>query len=621
MFKELEIKNLNNHKHNNIDLSKRVNIISGENGQGKSTIANAIELCLTGYTRGSGDRSSNLSESDLIRQGQDKAEAELVTDLFTSYWKRTPSSSKFDVNDYGFNKTETQDFIKDKLGVSQEVLQAVFKADKFMEMDTDEKKQLLYDLLGLEVTQEKIKEKLKAKGIKDENYIEPIAEKLKEGIEEAEDFAVNQRRKYKRQAKDLEPKLAQDIPEETGYDVETIKEKLQERKDEKENLLQKKGRLSNPQEDLTQKKDVLSQELNELEEIELESDKTKDFKIKKINAQKEKKQDKINTLKDERNEIDNKIATLKGEVSTKKEIINKVDNLGGTCVVSENIDCPMKDEEKESVKEDLKEEIIELNKEIRSLSSKKGSKTKEINSLEDYIKELDEEIEEIKEKHQKVERKNKIEKELEEIQNKIEQQEQNEQELHEVEKRLNELNQSIEKGQEILEQMEKRQELLEAKDDYIKLQEKIENWDFIAKALGSNEGSIIDEILNEGLEPVRKRMNVMSIFDEDVELTRDIDIVVGGRKVEMLSPSELWRVNLIFKEAVTHFADLPFLIVDGVEILDQKNKGFLFQSLTNLDYEDIMIINTVNSGIKPDPKGPDFVQQWWVEEGQVSKIE
>lgn len=625
MFKSLMTKDLNNHRYNDIDLSKRVNIFSGKNNQGKSTIANAIELCLTGYTRGSGDRSSDITEADLIRQGQKKAEAELETDLFTSYWKRTPSSSALVVNDMKeLSKTETQEFMSGKLGVSQDVLQTIFKSGKFLSMDSDERKQMLFDLLGLKVTQEKIKKKLMDRGIENGYYIEPIAKKLKEeGIEEAEDYAVQQRRKAKREKDDLEPLLGQEVPEETGYELEMIEEKLQERKDEKDKLLEEKGRLSNPQEDLTKKKANLQAEQEELQDVEPDdSDKSKDFKIKKLNTKIDKLNDQIKTLEEEKKKLDQKMAILKDKMDYQDSIIKKLDNLGGSCVVSDDVACPMQESDVEVVKGEINADKEKLAEEHRSLSSTKGSKTKEINSLEKDKQALQDEIEEIEEHHRQLKRKNEIKQELQEIEASIKKQKKDNERLQEVKEKLEELNQKIKVGQDILEKTQKREKLLKAKDDYVKVQEKIQNWDFVAKALSSKEGSIIDEILNEGLEPVRERIKAMShLYGAEVELTQDIDIVVDGKKRGLLSDSELWRANIVFQDALAHFAELPFLIVDGVEILDQGNKSSLFKTLTNLEYEDIIILNTVNSGIKPDPAGPDFVQQWWVEEGKVSKVE
>lgn len=105
-------------------------------------------------------------------------------------------------------------------------------------------------------------------------------------------------------------------------------------------------------------------------------------------------------------------------------------------------------------------------------------------------------------------------------------------------------------------------------------------WLAIADALGAN--GIPGEMLAEALGPLNSRLE-QSADDTGwpkVRVGTDMSITYGGRLHQLLSKSEKWRANAMLTEAVSYLSGLKFFTLDEFDILDMPGRA---QALAWLD--------------------------------------
>jgi len=153
----LTIENFRGVEKADLDLSRPVTMIVGENGVGKSTVADALEFVLTGKCRNT--TRSGAGASDLIRQGSKSASIAATV--------RTPTKTlqvarkidhkgvSLEIEGYQGNKTELETLLFRDLGVSPDVLGASLRVSQFIE-DPKSRLQILADVAGVEFDQTSI---------------------------------------------------------------------------------------------------------------------------------------------------------------------------------------------------------------------------------------------------------------------------------------------------------------------------------------------------------------------------------------------------------------------------------------------------------------------------------
>lgn len=122
----------------------------------------------------------------------------------------------------------------------------------------------------------------------------------------------------------------------------------------------------------------------------------------------------------------------------------------------------------------------------------------------------------------------------------------------------------------------------------------IMSWLAIADALSAN--GIPGEMLAEALGPLNARL-MQSAEDTGwpkVQVGTDMTITYGGRLHQLLSKSEKWRADAMLTEAVSHLSGLKFFMLDEFDILDLPGRGQALAWLDTLAINDE--INTVLVG-------------------------
>lgn len=196
--KEIAVENFRCHKRLKIPLSK-VTILVGPNGSGKSSIVEAPATMLLGqntWTSRTGIKLKNL-----IRKGESKAKVTLVGKKEISRIL-TKSGSKVVLGD---KKSLTQHELLTNLKVSEAQLRAALIPQSFLSLSLKEQKDVLFDLLGEDMTLEDVEERIPASKTWDKissRWKEDHPDETAVDLDELYKFVYDARRKYRKKHED-----------------------------------------------------------------------------------------------------------------------------------------------------------------------------------------------------------------------------------------------------------------------------------------------------------------------------------------------------------------------------------------------------------------------------------
>ncbi len=126
----------------NIRFTKPVNLIFGENASGKTTIAQAIALALTG--RVNGQNGGGSDRRPLVRHDAD----EFAISVSLSQNGVPGRLEHYDLTQYTSAKESTDpETLFQGLKTNRETLEALLETTSFLGLHPDEKKRILFDLL------------------------------------------------------------------------------------------------------------------------------------------------------------------------------------------------------------------------------------------------------------------------------------------------------------------------------------------------------------------------------------------------------------------------------------------------------------------------------------------
>lgn len=150
----------------------------------------------------------------------------------------------------------------------------------------------------------------------------------------------------------------------------------------------------------------------------------------------------------------------------------------------------------------------------------------------------------------------------------------------------------------------------------------VASWDAIAAALAPD--GIQAEILGESMKPLNDRL-AQSAVDTGwpmVFVRHDMAINAAGRPYELLSLSEQWRCDAMLAEAVSHLSGLRLLMLDGMDILEPVARPSLLAWLDVLAINGEVETALVFATLKAMPQGlPDSIQAWEVATGRCGEPE
>ena len=148
----------------------------------------------------------------------------------------------------------------------------------------------------------------------------------------------------------------------------------------------------------------------------------------------------------------------------------------------------------------------------------------------------------------------------------------------------------------------------------------VAGWDLIAEQLAP--GGIPGEILAEALGPLNARLSSSAREAEwlKAQVHADMLITGGGRRYELLSESEQWRVDAMLAEAVSHLSGLRLLVLDRFDVLDLKGRGDLLAWLDGLAEDGSIETALLFGTLKAAPAAGVGLAVHWVDRGVVGGL-
>lgn len=586
----LELIDFGCHKNASIDLSAPMTLIQGSNNTGKTFIVNAVEWILAGWTRGMTKQSDRQNELSLIRDDSKKAEVTLEINSQVIKKRRTQS----DVSVYIDDQPKRQEDIYHLLNADANQIKAILDSGYFLSLKNDDRKKLLFDLLGKQSNKRQLAKLLSDRKIH-EKYVDiivPII--LEQGYEKAKSHAVSERRVAKR---DLEP-LKTDPPEDvkiayageqvllSKINVDTVQSKLDDLQRQRDNILKQIGASGADVATLITTKE---QELKELEAQKTQ----KESLVKEIREKYEKikyNPTDFNKAKENAETVKKKLSGLDTLIQDYKNKIVQIAKGKGVCPV-----CKSNINEKD-LKQKFEQNILELQE--RKTKYDLGAATQELLIQEDKAKSSMELREEGKQAKIEIAR---IEEKIESINNKLK--ELNSQDISksaDLEDQKEKLDKSIERGEEIRNEVAAYftglSKFNEDQETSEKLKEQIEQWNLIDKAMSAD--GIPKELLQNATKPLRKRLEKTTgaeLFGF-VTFDDDMNFFVNGKPEKRLDPlgSEALRLGYFIQEALSNIGGLRILILDRVDCLDLENRKLLMEFLKSVkkDYDHIILLLT-----------------------------
>ena len=152
--------------------------------------------------------------------------------------------------------------------------------------------------------------------------------------------------------------------------------------------------------------------------------------------------------------------------------------------------------------------------------------------------------------------------------------------------------------------------------DAAKHHEDVQQWETIAAALAPD--GIPGQMLGEALGPVNGRLADTAFATDwpSVSITADMEITSDGRQYALLSESERWRVDAMIAETIAHLSGEKLLVLDRVDVLDLPGREDLLFWLDDLASRGEIDTCLLFATLKALPaKLPESIQAVWIENG------
>ena len=166
--------------------------------------------------------------------------------------------------------------------------------------------------------------------------------------------------------------------------------------------------------------------------------------------------------------------------------------------------------------------------------------------------------------------------------------------------------------------------LLVWEENKVKLAAEWDRWDRAAKEIAQAEV----EHVNKAGDAFGKMVAEFSghmLQGRQVKVSWDEGIFLGPDHIDDLSDSTKWRIEVAVMAAVARTLRAPLLLLDGADILDDKNRGlvsnFLIQQIMP-HFEHIIITSTPKTTVEEE-KAPinEGISKWILEGGELTKLE
>ncbi len=591
----LELTNITSYEHTIMTFPEPVTVIVGHNGDGKTTVADAIRQGLTGECarteKGGGKqermvRTGNQQGSIGLSVSSNGAEPLAVT-------RYVPGELL--IEGQRGNKTQLQANLCNNLGIELPVLSAALSTSALLEMKSAELKGMFFGLMGLSFEKDALLERIYAELSRNARSVEEACEYIaatpadlwtgdSKTFDNLYKHFYDLRRDTNRDIKNLgelppQMQLVSDLP-----DKAEVVEQLQALHKQRDGLLEMKSKAM----------------MQEGERKKLERD------IEEWTAQLEDAGDpeKARAELDRdlltMQELENELSACRKEAEAYEDAATKLAESTACPLAPELITCGMAKTKREKLVSELRTKLEMAEKSAHDANRALEPLRKVVPGLREAAG-----------KPSKAALKEQIAQaraDLKQLGDPLP-------DTAEYEAEITDLAGRIRKGETILADVNRSEGATEARaaqvETRVKLEAEAEVLDALVKALKELPG----KILSETIGPVQNQANTNlqaltgGRYQLRIEVDPDFQIIVDHDGVSsplgLLSSSEQQRVGIILQDAIVRLSGLRFLIVDEADKLDPENRALLMDYLLDIadEYQQIIVLSTIGTdGVhKPDP--------------------
>ncbi len=661
----IQLTNFRNHQATTIDLD-HINVFSGKNAAGKSTIKAAIEYALTGrcaeWTDGAG-----RGAEDLLKHGA--AAGGVTLDIEGLGSVSRPVKGELQVADWkGASRLQQAQLYQD-LGAGADVIAAALNTSRFLKMKPDEQKNMLFSLMGLKFNLTSItaavddwltragRTDLKSKG-----FFAFLEERVdcENGGPEVLDAVYKrlyaERTAAKKTLKELEtlsatpagagqPNLPPEILAAFEDTMELARLKVQINgqlkglKDRKEELIGLRGQVLGGQAAKDQLKRQYQQTLDaydaayaELSEIDFNMIELQKIEAELAKLAKEAEGARAN-LDLQRNLVGGHTANLETWLEAKRKLEDH-ERTGHRCPVAPELECTAdvqaminilteKADAAAKLLEDARQEAAILERDAQEAAAR----YEEARARADEYRRYGERIEQLgRDLEAHDERKKAAMAEIEKLDALAGTS------LEELESEINRLGERIAKGEELVRNIaaEERVRIERGRTAGAleKSRQEVAWLEALVEAFGPKgfKTTMLSEVIEKVQARANERLAMLSGrygISFDVEKGFDIRVTVDGAETPLknLSRSERLRVGIVLQDVLNGLTGLRLLVIDDCEVLDPGNKAALINLLLQVrdDYDTIIILSALGE-TQPRNPGIPGVSVFLVEDGAVRTI-
>lgn len=147
-------------------------------------------------------------------------------------------------------------------------------------------------------------------------------------------------------------------------------------------------------------------------------------------------------------------------------------------------------------------------------------------------------------------------------------------------------------------------------------------WDALAEALGPS--GIPADLLTEALDPINERLAAAANLSEwfRVGIEKDMTIAAGdGRPYALLSESEKWRADAMIAYAIGSLTGLRLLVLDRADVLIGPERDRLLYWLDDLAATDAIDTALIFMSLKSPPGAlPESITSFWIADHEVGTV-
>jgi len=600
----------------NIRFTKPVNLIFGENASGKTTIAQAIALALTG--RVNGQNGGGSDRRPLVRHDAE----EFAVSVSLSPNGLPGRLEHYDLIQYASAKESTDpETLSQGLKTNRETLGALLETTGFLSLHPDEKKRILFDLLPdlkvdgsnmarhLDAWLKARPEMLSKYGIDtDEELLRILGTPAT--LEEAYDQAYEERRIARRELKIMgdTPRLPR------GLTREQLETSLNGKRKELSTLHlaigETKGMAEGERRQIERELANIAQELERLEMILRDADpvdleaRLDDLEKQRLAVGKE-----IQSLKEDYAALQRETGKLLARQEQEEKIRAKAKTFTGHCPVFPEVICKTKAvtsritavvADQAGIDAAIEVQTAKMNDVVQRLREKEET----LNQTNGGIASAKNALAQLAEARRKEGDLREKRRDLEGGLAAVGEDKANETER--LKERIAFLQGQIREESELLAALEKVERIraLEVRAGKLEVLSQAFSPKGIMSELMQSASSSLMTLANGLMGELTGNRYALDIdFEEGFRIFL-CDYEKSARtEAHLISASERFRVGIVLQAVLSELAGLRFMVIDGIDVLDQTNRGFFFQFLRKALPRFDQIIGFCTTG-QQAPKNP-----------------